>query len=228
MGAATGGIWKTTNGGASWETSSIGLPNLGTNALVQAVSNPDIMYAGTGEQSTGDQNGSGLFKSTDHGQNWSQIIDPKNISALQMIGRIIVNPANENEVVVIGSSSQWSLSTPTSGIYKSTDGGTSWEASLLFNNGFIGDMVISTPNDWDTQYASIKGAGVYKSTDGGDIWRLKSSGISSLAGSNSPSHLLIPTLSGLQKHLDNYIFQKMGQRPGPSWAKITEQTTSIF
>jgi len=180
VGAATGGIWKTTNGGASWETSSIGLPNLGTNALVQAVSNPDIMYAGTGEQSTGDQNGSGLFKSTDHGQNWSQIIDPKNIPALQMIGRIIVNPANENEVVVIGSSSQWSLSTPTSGIYKSTDGGTSWEASLLFNNGFIGDMVISTPNEWDTQYASIKGAGVYKSTDGGDIWRLKSSGISSL------------------------------------------------
>ena len=100
--------------------------------------------------------------------------------ALQIIGRIIVNPADENEVVVSGRSSVWSLSSPTSGIYKSTDGGTSWEASLLFNNGFIGDMVISTPNEWDTQYASIKGAGVYKSTDGGDIWRLKSSGISGL------------------------------------------------
>ena len=180
VGAATGGIWKTTNGGASWVTSSSGLPNLSTNALVQSVSNPDIMYAGTGEQNTGDQNGSGLFKSTDHGQNWFQLIDPKDIPSLQMIGRIIVNPSNENEVVVIGSSSQWSLSTPTSGIYKSTDGGTSWEASLHFTNGFIGDMVISTPNEWNTQYASIQGSGVYKSVDGGNIWKLKSSGISSL------------------------------------------------
>jgi photosystem II stability/assembly factor-like uncharacterized protein len=178
VGAASGGIWKTMDGGATWATSSNGLPNLGTNALAQATSNPDIMYAGTGELNTGDQNGSGLFKSIDHGQNWFQTIDPEEMPALQIIGRIIVNPADENEVVVSGRSSVWSLSSPTSGIYKSTDGGTSWEASLLFENGFIGDMVISTPNEWDTQYASIRGKGVYKSTDGGQTWTLSSSGIS--------------------------------------------------
>ena len=152
VGAASGGIWKTMDGGATWTTSSNGLPNLGTNALAQAISNPDIMYAGTGEQNTGDQNGSGLFKSTDHGQNWFQTIDPEEIPALQIIGRIIVNPADDNEVVVSGRSSVWSLSSPTSGIYKSIDGGSSWAASLLFENGFIGDMVISTPNKWDIQY----------------------------------------------------------------------------
>ena len=68
-GAASGGIWKTINGGSSWETSSEGLPNLGTNALAQSPSNPDVIYAGTGEQyGGGDINGSGLFKSTNHGQ----------------------------------------------------------------------------------------------------------------------------------------------------------------
>ena len=64
-GAASGGVWKTTNGGSSWETSSKGLPNLGTNALAQSLSDPDVIFAGTGEQyGGGDINGSGSVSYT--------------------------------------------------------------------------------------------------------------------------------------------------------------------
>ena len=147
-GAASGGVWKTTNGGSSWEPSSAGLPNLGTNALAQSLSNPDIIFAGTGEQyGGGDMNGSGLFKSTDYGQNWIQIISPDDIPAAQLIGRIIVNPENANEVIVSGTSSKWSRESVKSGIYKSIDGGVSWSESLLFRNGFVVDMILSDPKN---------------------------------------------------------------------------------
>ena len=179
-GAASGGIWKTTNGGASWKTSSVGLPNLGTNALAQSRSNPDIIYAGTGEHyAGGDLNGAGLFKSTDHGKNWFQIVKPDDIPALQLIGRIIVNPKDENDIVVVGVSSNWSPGSPKSGIYKSIDGGISWSKSLFFENGYVADMILSDPVNWSTQYASINGKGVFKSIDGGQTWAFKSSGISS-------------------------------------------------
>ena len=174
-GAASGGIWKTINGGNSWETSSTGLPNLGTNAIAQSQSNPNIIYAGTGEQyGGGDVNGSGLFKSTDHGQNWIQIISPDDIPAAQLIGRIIVNPENANEVIVSGTSSKWSRESVQSGIYKSIDGGVSWSESLLFRNGFVVDMILSDPKNWNIQYAAISGKGVYKSIDGGQSWSPKS------------------------------------------------------
>ena len=177
-GAASGGIWKTINGGNSWETSSTGLPNLGTNAIAQSQSNPNIIYAGTGEQyGGGDVNGSGLFKSTDHGQNWIQIISPDDIPAAQLIGRIIVNPENANEVLVSGTSSKWSRESVKSGIYKSIDGGVSWSESLLFRNGFVVDMILSDPKNWNIQYAAISGKGVYKSIDGGQSWSPKSIGI---------------------------------------------------
>ena len=173
-GAASGGIWKTINGGNSWETSSTGLPNLGTNAMAQSLSNPDIIYAGTGEQyGGGDINGSGLFKSTDHGQNWIQIISPDDIPAAQLIGRIIVNPENANEVIVSGTSSKWSRESVKSGIYKSIDGGVSWSESLLFRNGFVVDMILSDPKNWNIQYAAISGKGVYKSMMEAKVGRLK-------------------------------------------------------
>ena len=177
-GAASGGVWKTINGGSSWETSSKGLPNLGTNALAQSISNPDVIYAGTGEQyGGGDINGLGLFKSTNHGQDWFQIISPDEIPAAQQIGRIIVNPENKNEVVVSGTSSRWSQESTKSGIYKSLDGGISWSESLLLTNGDIVDMVLDDPTNWNIQYAAVNGRGVYKSVNAGKNWLNKSKGL---------------------------------------------------
>ena len=182
-GAATGGVWKTINGGSSWEPYSTGLPNLGTNALAQSMSNPDVIFAGTGEQyGGGDINGSGLFKSTNHGQDWFQIISPDEIPAAQQIGRIIINPENTNEVVVSGTSSKWSQESVKSGIYKSLDGGISWSESLLLTNGDVVDMVLNDPTNWNIQYAAIAGRGVYKSTNGGQNWLGKSIGLPSNPG----------------------------------------------
>ncbi|NQW28744.1 MAG: T9SS type A sorting domain-containing protein [Flammeovirgaceae bacterium] len=176
-GAASGGIWKTTNGGATWKTSSVGLPNLGTNALAQSATNPNVLYAGTGEQNAGNINGQGLFKSTNHGESWFPIINPLTIPDLQMIGRITVNPTNENQLVVVGRNSSWDPFTISSGIYKSIDGGISWSKSLTFQNGLIVDMVASDYDNWDIQYASVRHKGIYKSIDGGNTWSLKSSGL---------------------------------------------------
>ena len=177
-GAASGGVWKTTNGGSSWETSSKGLPNLGTNALAQSLSDPDVIFAGTGEQyGGGDINGSGLFKSTNHGHDWFQIISPDEIPAAQQIGRIIINPENKDEVVVSGTSSRWSQESVKSGIYKSLDGGISWSETLLLTNGDVVDMVLNDPTNWNIQYSAINGRGVYKSVNGGKDWLNKSMGL---------------------------------------------------
>lgn len=174
-GSASGGIWKTVNAGNSWDCISHDLPNLGTNTLAMSPANTSVIYAGTGEHFTNDIDGSGMFKSTDKGQSWTQVADPDTYSDFRNVSRIIVDPNNENIVLAATSSSIWGANRRFS-IYRSTDGGTSWTRTYTNTQSSVDDLDF-TPGNFDIQYAAQRRIGVIKSSDGGLTWKSASLGM---------------------------------------------------
>ncbi|MFY0688782.1 MAG: T9SS type A sorting domain-containing protein [Cyclobacteriaceae bacterium] len=172
--SASGGVWKTIDGGQQWVLKSNGLPNLGSSSIVIAPSNPDIMYLGTGEFFTDDVDGAGLFKSTDHGESWQQVLSPATFPEVQNIGRIVVDPNDANHVLVATQSSVWGDF--ASAIYKSIDGGQNW-LKVFYSERDRVDQIIYAPSNFNIQYAALFGKGVIKSTDAGLTWEESSAGM---------------------------------------------------
>lgn len=162
-GSASGGVWKTTNGGSNWTLITPDLPNLATTVLAMAESNHNVIYLGTGEGfgNVDRVSGNGIFKSTDRGQTWFYL---PATSGFRDVNRILIHPANEN--VVIAATNR--------GIFRSTDGGTSWTQTS--NRTFIQDLK-ATPGNFNIQYAAQRGVGVLKSTDGGITWSVTNTGM---------------------------------------------------
>lgn len=128
---ATGGISKTSNGGELWEylgESVIGAASIG--ALEIAPSDPNVLYVGTGEPLlyTGTISGHGVYKSTDAGQTWEHV----GLEDCSTIGKIAVHPVNPDIVYVASSGYTWSRLTNGQGLFRSTDGGVTWEKVLDF------------------------------------------------------------------------------------------------
>jgi photosystem II stability/assembly factor-like uncharacterized protein len=129
IGSVGGGIWKTTNAGSAWLDIAPNLPTLATSALAMAPSNHNIIYAGTGESmfSVDVINGNGIYKSTDKGQTWFHLSSTMGNLDFNNISRIIVDPNNANIVLASTTSGRYRLAfVNKSGIFKSTDGGTTW------------------------------------------------------------------------------------------------------
>ncbi len=183
MGTTGGGLWKTSDAGVSWENISDGFFEMGSvGAVAVSPSNPNIVYCGMGEHAVRGvmtSYGDGVYKSTDAGRTWKKI----GLEKTQHIARILIHPTNPDIVFV---AAQGALYGPTRerGIYRSTDGGTTWK-QVLFVNELTGcnelSMVWSTPeviyaSMWHHQRTPDKvisggeGSGLYKSTDGGDSW----------------------------------------------------------
>ncbi len=166
-GSASGGIWKTTDAGQSWLNLTPDLAFLSTQALAQSISEPDILYAGTGEgwlPGATVINGNGIYKTTDRGQTWTQLsatVNADNDNRFRNVSRIIVHPANSDIVVV----------STNAGLFKSIDGGDSW-IHVLDTGGAAASQVLFDGENFSTQYACVTAVGLYKSTDAGDSWRL--------------------------------------------------------
>ncbi|MCF7797979.1 MAG: T9SS type A sorting domain-containing protein [Lentisphaeria bacterium] len=159
-GAVGGGIWKTENAGQSWRSVSDNLPILSVTALALCDSQPNVMYAGTGE---GFYNfdaiiGDGLFKSIDNGESWQQISSTAGQSDFKYVNRIIVHPTNPDVLLAVTNA----------GIYRSVDGGETWEE--VYNPSARVQQIIPNPQNFQTQYAAVNGEGVVKSIDGGLNW----------------------------------------------------------
>lgn len=181
QGAAGGGVWKTTDGGSSWGNISDGYFGGSVGAIEVAPSDPNIIYVGGGEVTVRGNvsHGYGMWKSYDGGQTWAQSGLPDS----RRIPRIRVHPTDPDIVyaAVLGH-----LHGPNQerGVYRSRDGGTTWER-ILFASEEAGavDLVID-PNNPRVLYASMwkinrtpyslesggEGSGIWKSTDGGDTW----------------------------------------------------------
>ena len=177
-----GGVWKTTDAGVTWENKTPDLPTLTTATIAQSTSNPDILYVGTGMGygRVVDLEGSGIFKSIDHGETWTQLASTANGELLEAINRIVIDPENPDIVVVCSNDSFSHLGVEEgprkSGIFRTTDGGATW-TQVFDANAFFGpetdnrvQQIIANPNNFNLLYASVNEVGVIRSLNAGVSW----------------------------------------------------------
>ena len=184
FGAVAGGVWKTTDGGLNWTPltdKEKGMsPSIG--ALAVSESNPNVIYAGSGEACIRGNivGGNGVYKSIDAGKTWKSV----GLSDTHAIGRIIVDPKNPNRVFVAALGHPFA-DNEERGIFRSLDGGKTWQ-KVLYKDAKSGGIDItfapSNPNLlfaalWETQRTPWNldsggpGSGLYRSSDGGDTWK---------------------------------------------------------
>ncbi len=185
---AAGGILKSINGGSSWTHlfDKEAVPSVGDIAISQ--SNPTIIWAGTGEANNRQSSswGNGIYRSLDEGKTWKLM----GLAGTMHIARIVIHPTNPDIVWVAATGNLWAAG-PERGVYKTTDGGTTWKQVLKINDDTgASDIAIDheSPNVlYATTYqrrrtvfgfaGSGPGSGVYKSVDGGETWKRITKGL---------------------------------------------------
>ena len=189
-GAASGGIWKTTDGGDTFEPVFDEQTAQAIGALAVAPSHPNIVWAGTGEAwaiRDADIMGDGVYKSADAGRTWKHMGLPET----GRIARILVHPANP-EIVFVCALGRTTGPQQERGVFRTTDGGQTWQQTLSVNPDTGCSGISIDPNDpnlllagtWEVvmhtwaMFSGGPGSGVYRSRDGGATWeRLKSPGL---------------------------------------------------
>jgi photosystem II stability/assembly factor-like uncharacterized protein len=185
VGTAHGGIWKTVNNGTTFEAQfqKQGLMSIGDIAVSQ--SNPDLVYVGSGESANRQSTswGDGVYKSTDGGKTYTNI----GLKTSRHINRVVIDP-RDNDIVWVAATGPLFGPGGERGIFKTTDGGTTWKQTLKVDDDTGANEVAVDPNDSKILYASTyqrrrtsccmngggPGSGIWKSTDAGETWtRLK-------------------------------------------------------
>jgi photosystem II stability/assembly factor-like uncharacterized protein len=182
VGVASGGVWKTTNNGTTWEPvfDKESVSTIGGIAI--APSDPSVVWVGTGEANNRQSSswGDGAYKSLDAGKTWQKM----GLAATHHIGRIVIHPKNSDVVYVAAQGHLWGPNAER-GVYKTTDGGKTWAQVLKINaDTGVSDLAMD-PESPDTLYAAayerrrtpygFNGGGtdsaIYKTTDGGATWK---------------------------------------------------------
>jgi photosystem II stability/assembly factor-like uncharacterized protein len=189
VGAASGGIWKTTDGGVHWEPIFDSQPVSSIGALAIAPSDPNIIWAGTGEPwiRSHISVGQGVYKSTDAGKTWTLM----GLEKTGRISRVVIDPKNPN-IVLVGALGHAYGPQQERGVFRTTDGGKTWER-VLFTDENSGcahlemdarDPKILFAGMWPLEIhtwgreSGGPGSGLFKSTDGGVTWkRLSGNGL---------------------------------------------------
>ncbi len=196
MAPVNGGVWKTTDAGRTWTPTFDDQPTGSIGSLAVAPSDPNVVYAGSGEGlhrpdlSTGD----GLYKSTDAGRTWTHL----GLRDAQQIPRIDVDPRDANRVFVAALGHPYGPNAER-GIFRSTDGGRSFQKVLYKNENVGGNDVDIDPVNPDVVYATLweerqgpwenaawagTGGGIFKSTDGGTTWAQLTKGLPPVVQAN--------------------------------------------
>ncbi|HEY5609961.1 MAG TPA: glycosyl hydrolase, partial [Thermoanaerobaculia bacterium] len=182
FGGTGGGVWKTTDGGVTWKNVSDGFFGGSIGAVAVSESDPNVVYAGGGEKTVRGNvsHGDGMWKSTDAGKSWTFV----GLADSRHIPRVRIHPTNPDLVyaAVLGH-----LFGPNEmrGVYRSRDGGKSWERVLFVNRNAGAIELILDPSNPRALYASTwrvrrtpyslesggEGSALWKSTDGGDTWK---------------------------------------------------------
>jgi len=190
FGSVGGGVWKSMNAGRTWTPIFDSQPVASVGAIAVAPSNPDIVYIGTGESDMRDSigYGDGMYKSTDAGKTWKHI----GLDATRQIGRVIVDPKNPDIVFVAALGHAYGPS-PDRGVYRSADGGATWQKMLYKGDGVGAVDLAFDPGNSRVIYAALwatrrppwyiyapsngPGGGIFKSTDAGATWQPLATGL---------------------------------------------------
>ena len=237
---SSGGVWKTINGGANYTPIFDRQGSYSIGCITMDPNNPYIIWVGTGEnnnqRSVG--YGDGIYRSKDGGKTWNHM----GLKNSEHIAKIIVDPRNSNIIYVAAIGPLWSEGGDR-GLYKSIDGGETWENKISVDEHTGVTDLIMDPNNPDVLYAATyqrrrhvftwmsggPGSGLYKSTDSGESWEQLKTGLpSSIIGriglAISPAnsdivYAIIEAMDGQQG------FYRTSNRGG-SWEKMSSYTTS--
>lgn len=193
VGSASGGVWKTVNGGITWQPLFDKQPIASIGDMAVVPSNPDVVYVGTGESNVRNSVsfGNGVYKTLDGGKSWIHL----GLEDTHHISRIVIDPKNTSTVFVGALGHAFGPSSER-GVYKSTDGGNTWKLALYTDARHgVADMDIN-PRNPNIVYAAFwhferkpwtfvsgdENGGLYKSIDGGNNWRKITRGLPKLVG----------------------------------------------
>ncbi len=183
MGATGGGVWKTADAGKSWKNISDGFFKTGSvGAIAVSESDPNVIYVGMGEapvRGVMTSHGDGVYKSTDGGKTWKHM----GLDKTRQISKVQVHPANP-DIVFVGAQGSPYGATEDRGIYRSQDGGQTWEkVHYIDENSGVSDLSMDMNNPrivyaafWDHRrypwyvQSGGPGSGIWKTEDGGDTW----------------------------------------------------------
>ena len=235
FGAVNGGVWETRDAGRTWQPIFDSVPVASIGALAVAPSDPHVIYVGTGEPDMRSDiaQGAGVYRSDDSGASWRLL----GLADSQQIGRILVDPANPDVVLVAALGHPYGPN-ETRGVYRSADGGRTWQRTLYRDADTGAIDLAHEPGRPSVVYASLwqtrrppwnvyppssgPGGGLYKSLDGGQTWRELGGGLPEHPGrigiGVSPSApqrlyaLIDATAGGLYRSDDG----------GASWTKVTD------
>src|SRR5207245_7072524 len=188
VGAAAGGVWKTTDGGDSWEAVFKDQPTASIGAVALAPSNPNVVWVGTGEGNPRNDvvDGRGVFVSPDAGKSWRFA----GLGDVGQISRIVVDPANPDVVFVAALGHVWGPN-PDRGVFRTADGGKTWQKVLFVSDTTGVSDLIMVPGNPRVLFAGMwqfvrrpwaltsrgPGGGIYRSKDGGLTWDRLSEGL---------------------------------------------------
>ncbi len=188
VGAATGGIWKSTNKGVTWKDVFGNQPDNTFGSLAIFAGDSKIIWAGTGENNNRQSSswGGGVYRSTDGGDSWSYL----GLHGTRSIGRVVLHPTDPNVAYIAAVGNLW-RGNPERGVYKTTDAGRNW-AKVLYVDTLTGatDLVMD-PRNPNVLYAATyqrlrraygfngggPGSAIYKTTDAGATWKKLENGI---------------------------------------------------
>src|SRR2546425_377883 len=234
VGAAAGGVWKTTDGGDSWDAVFKEQPTASIGAIALAPSNPNLVWVGTGEANIRNDmvDGRGVFFSPDAGKTWTFM----GLGDVGQISRIVIDPTNPDVVFVGAVGHAWAPNAER-GVYRTADGGKTWQ-KVLFVNDTTGvsdlDMVPGNPrvlfagmwqvvrHPWELISGGL-GSGVYRTKDGGLTWEKLKEGLPSglmgrvalAVGPTNPNHVyaLVESKQGM-------LWDSKDQ--GDHWSKVSD------
>ncbi len=188
---ASGGVWKTQNEGTTWEPIFDSRASASIGDIAIAPSDSNIIWVGTGEANIfrSSQAGAGIYKSTDTGKTWKHM----GLADTLTIARIVVHPKNPDIVYVAASGHEWTHNQER-GVYKTTDGGKTWEKALYISPQTGAIDLVMAPEESETLYAAMwqrirlkwndprnfpgyNESGIYKTTDGGKTWNPINTGL---------------------------------------------------
>ena len=193
IGAVNGGVWKTTDAGRTWQPIFDDQPTGSIGAIAIAPSDPNVIYVGSGEgmQRPDLSTGDGIYKSTDAGRSWTHL----GLRDGQQIPQIVVDPGNANRLFVAVLGHPYGPN-PERGVFRSTDGGRTFER-VLYRDEDTGAVDLALdPVDPNVVYATLwqsrqgpwengawtgAGSGLFKSVDGGTTWRELTQGLPTFA-----------------------------------------------